>query len=67
MADLDANPRQVTSGTPIGHCRQEIRAPRAWAAHPERFVRGVPKPKPLPEAVFINPPIPSLTTQDIAL
>ena len=39
----------------------------AWAAHPERFVRGVPKPKPLPEAVFINPPIPSLTTQDIAL
>ena len=26
-----------------------------------------PKPKPLPEAVFINPPIPSLTTQDIAL
>ena len=40
---------------------------KAWAAHPERFVRGVPKPKPLPEAVFINPPIPSLTTQDIAL
>ena len=39
----------------------------AWAAHPKRFVRGVPKPKPLPEAVFINPPIPSLTTQDIAL
>ena len=39
----------------------------AWAAHPERFVRDVPKPKPLPEAVFINPPIPSLTTQDIAL
>ena len=37
----------------------------AWAAHPERFVRGVPKPKPLPEAVFINPPIPSLTTQDL--
>ena len=32
----------------------------AWAAHPERFVRGVPKPKPLP---VINPPIPSLTTQ----
>ena len=26
----------------------------AWAAHPERFVRGVPKPKPLPEAVFIK-------------
>ena len=39
----------------------------AWAAHPERFVTDVPKPKPLPEAVYINPPIPSLTTQDIAL
>ena len=39
----------------------------AWAAHPDRFVSGEPKPKPLPEAVFINPPIPSLTTQDIAL
>jgi len=28
----------------------------AWADHPERFVRGVPKPSPLPEAVWINPP-----------
>ncbi len=39
----------------------------AWTTHPDRFVRGVPKPKPLPEAVWINPPIPSLTTQEIAL
>ena len=39
----------------------------AWAAHPDRFVSGEPKPKPLPEAVWINPPTPSLTTQDIAL
>ena len=39
----------------------------AWTTHPERFVRGVPKPKPLPEAVWINPPIPSLSTQEIAL
>ncbi len=39
----------------------------AWTTHSERFVRGVPKPKPLPEAVWINPPITSLTTQDIAL
>ena len=39
----------------------------AWAAHPERFVSGQPKPKPLPEAVWINPPNLSLTTQDIAL
>ena len=39
----------------------------AWAAHPNRFVSGEPKPKPLPEAVWINPPTPSLTTQEIAL
>lgn len=28
----------------------------AYAAHPERFVRRPPKPAPLPEAVWINPP-----------
>ena len=28
----------------------------AYRAHPERFVRGVPIPPPLPEAVWINPP-----------
>ena len=28
----------------------------AYAAHPERFVRGAPKPSPLPAAVWINPP-----------
>ena len=39
----------------------------AWAAHPERFVSGEPKLKPLPEAVWINPPSPTLTTQEIAL
>ena len=31
------------------------------------FVSGEPKPKPLPEAVWINPPSPTLTTQEIAL
>ena len=36
-------------------------------AHPDRFVSGEPKPKPLPEAVWINPPSPTLTTQEIAL
>lgn len=39
----------------------------AWAAHPERFVSGPPKPGPLPEAVWINPPIPSPSTQEIVL
>ena len=40
----------------------EIRAHRAdvldaaYAAHPERFVRGRPAPPPLPEVVYINPP-----------
>jgi putative transposase len=28
----------------------------AWAAHPERFVRGIPTPRTLPEEVWINPP-----------
>ena len=30
----------------------------AVAAHPERFPRGAPKVRPLPEAVWINPPLP---------
>jgi putative transposase len=29
---------------------------QAQAAHPERFVRGVPSPQPLPAEVWINPP-----------
>ena len=33
----------------------------AWTRHPERFVRGVPKPDNLPEAVWINPPVTSTT------
>lgn len=28
----------------------------AYAAHPERFVAGIPKVKPVPETVWINPP-----------
>lgn len=32
----------------------------AFAAHPERFVNKVPQPAALPEAVWINPPKPSL-------
>ncbi len=31
---------------------------RAYQAHPERFVKGAPAPTPLPEAVWINPPLP---------
>lgn len=28
----------------------------AYAAHPERFVKGLPEPPPLPDAVWVNPP-----------
>jgi len=37
----------------------------ACAAHPERFVRGNPKLRPLPDAVWINPP-PTPNTGGIA-
>ena len=47
--------------------RREAVLRAAWAAHPDRFVSGEPKPKPFPEAVWINPPTPTLTTQEIAL
>ena len=33
----------------------------AWTLHPERFVHGTPKPDPLPQAVWINPPATSTT------
>jgi putative transposase len=36
--------------------RQEV-LQAAYAMHPERFVRKVPAALPLPEAVWINPPI----------
>jgi putative transposase len=29
----------------------------AYATHPERFVKGLPKPPQVPEAVWINPPL----------
>ena len=47
--------------------RREVVLREARAARPERFVSGEPKPKLLPQTVWINPPHPSLTTQEIAL
>ncbi len=39
---------------------------RAYAAHPERFVRHPPAPAPLPTAVYINPPKPApAVTQEV--
>ena len=40
---------------PVQDQRQEM-LDAAFAAHPERFVRGRPTVQPLPEAVWINPP-----------
>ena len=36
----------------------------AYAAHPERFVSGPPRPETLPTAVWINPPS-NTTRQDV--
>jgi putative transposase len=36
----------------------------AFAAHPERFVKGTPKPAELPHAVWINPPWKKTAHQD---
>jgi len=36
----------------------------AYAAHPERFVKGRPHPADLPQAVWINPPAKKSTAQD---
>ena len=33
----------------------------AWSQHPERFVRGTPKPRTLPTEVRINPPTAATT------
>jgi putative transposase len=38
--------------------RRQAALDAAHAAHPERFPRGTPKARPLPEAVWINPPPP---------
>jgi putative transposase len=38
----------------------------AYAAHPERFVQGPPRLDTLPSAVWINPPRPSVPSEDSA-
>ena len=56
MSD-DYQRAEFITGTP----RRRRTLQDAWTRHPERFVRGIPKPKPLPEAVWINPPVTSTT------
>jgi putative transposase len=50
------------AGRLVEHRRQVLG--RAYHRHPERFVRGAPKPPSLPEAVWINPPAEKTTRQD---
>ena len=38
---------------------------KAWSEHPERFVHGMPKPQPLPQEVWINPPAAASTPQPV--
>jgi len=37
----------------------------AYAAHPERFVRKIPVPLPLPQAAWINQPKPAKTSEEL--
>ena len=43
--------------------RREVLA-AAFQDHPERFVRGLPAPRPLPEAVWINPTHQQIPSQE---
>ena len=38
----------------------------AYLAHPERFVKGIPVPPPLPTATWINPPVTSPAPEEVS-
>src|SRR3954465_13815584 len=44
--------------------RRQVVLDTAYQAHPDRFVRRPPKPLPLPEAVWINRPVPDEKTKE---
>jgi len=48
---------------PVTEARRRV-LQEAYARHPERFVRKVPEPPRLPEAVWINPPATSLQDRE---
>ena len=50
---LDRNELTIHAALRVGRA---LVLATAYAAHPERFVRGKPTPPPLPEAVWINKP-----------
>ncbi len=47
----------------LDHRQQVLKA--AYEAHPERFVRGPPRPRSLPAAVWINPPKPVAAREEV--
>jgi putative transposase len=49
---------------PSVHAQRTHVLAAAYALHPERFVKGVPKPADLPHAVWINPPAKKKAAQD---
>jgi len=51
-------PATVHAGrAPDVHAARTLTLERAYAEHPERFVRRPPRPPELPSAVWINPPL----------
>ena len=52
----DGSPRTTSITIVLEQRGRTLQA--AWTRHPERFVRGIPQPHPLPQAVWINPPVP---------
>ena len=64
-ASASSRPRSSTSARPPRSARiaQQVLA-AAYAAHPERFVNGRPRPADLPTAVWINPPAKKPAAQD---
>jgi hypothetical protein len=57
LGDRDDDPEAIHYGhaAQLHQARAQVLA-AAYAAHPERFVHRPPAPKPLPTAVWINPP-----------
>lgn len=47
-----------TGRAPQLHQQRQAVLATAFAAHPERFVRGLPQPPALPAVVWLNPPLP---------
>ena len=58
-------PAAVHHGQAVAmHAQRATILAAAYAAHPERFVKGRPRPADLPQAAWINPPVKRSTAQD---